>query len=84
MHIKQERRCIACRKSNHQNDMIRVSRFNGVIAIEKKHSPNGRGAYIKKSQEALEVCKKKKCFERVFECSIDNSIYEELSKYINE
>ena len=33
---------------------------------------------------ALEVAKKKKCFERVFECSIEDSVYEELSKYINE
>jgi len=79
------RKCLATNERLAKKDLLRVVKNNeGKIFVDLTGKANGRGAYIKKSNEALEICKKKKCFERVFECSIDNTIYEELNKYINE
>ena len=81
MHIKQERKCIACRKSNHQNDMIRVSKFNNVVTIEKKHSPNGRGAYICKNKDCVDLVIKKRLLNRAFKSNLDSAIYNQLGEY---
>ena len=79
------RKCLATNERLAKKDLLRVVKNNeGKIFVDLTGKANGRGAYIKKSNEALEIAKKKKCFERVFECAIDNSIYEELNKYINE
>lgn len=79
------RKCLATNERLAKKDLLRVVKNNeGKVFVDLTGKANGRGAYIKKSREALEVCKKKKCFERVFECNIEDTIYEELSKYINE
>ena len=79
------RTCVVSKEKLPKQELVRVVKNNeGKIFVDLTGKANGRGAYIKKSREALEVCKKKKCFERVFECNIEDTIYEELSKYINE
>ena len=79
------RKCLATNERLAKKDLLRVVKNNeGTIFVDLTGKANGRGAYIKKSNEALEIAKKRKCFEKVFECEINESIYEELSKYINE
>ena len=79
------RKCTGCGEMKYKKELIRVIKTpEEEIVIDVTGRKNGRGAYIKKSNEALDIAKKRKCFERVFECAIDNSIYEELNKYINE
>lgn len=42
---------------------------------------NGRGAYLKKSIEAIEIAKKKKLLSRSLEVEIPDEIFEELKSY---
>ena len=42
-----------------------------------------RGAYIKASEEALQIAKNKKCLEKALECEIPEKVYEALLKEIN-
>lgn len=79
------RKCLATNERLAKKDLIRVVKNNeNKVFVDLTGKANGRGAYIKKSLEAVEIAKKRKCFERALECQIDDSIYEELIKIINE
>ena len=79
------RKCLATNEKLAKRDLLRVVKNNeGKIFVDLTGKANGRGAYIKKSLEAVEIAKKRKCFQRAFECEIDESVFEELIKIINE
>ena len=79
------RKCLATNEKLAKKELVRVVRNNeGKVFIDLTGKANGRGAYIKRSVEAIEIAKKKKCFQRALECDIDDSIFEELLKIINE
>ena len=79
------RKCLATNEKLAKKDLIRVVRNNeGKVFIDLTGKANGRGAYIKKSLEAIELAKKRKCFQRALECEIDESIYEELTSIVNQ
>ena len=81
MHTKKERTCIACRRKKNQNDMIRVCKFNGIVIVEKQHSPFGRGAYICNSKDCVELVIKKRLLNRAFKANLDVEIYNQLGEY---
>ena len=81
MHTKQERTCIACRKKNNQNEMIRISKINGVVAVEKSHSAFGRGAYICKNKDCVDLVIKKRLLNRAFKSNLDLEVYNQLGDY---
>lgn len=68
-----------------KKDLVRVVRNNeGKVFVDLTGKANGRGAYIKRSLEAIEIARKRKCFQRALECEVDDSIFEELIKLVNE
>ena len=42
MHIKNERRCVACRQSKQQNDMLRVAKIGNEFHLDLKYKIGGR------------------------------------------
>ena len=62
IHTKQVRRCVACRECKHQCEMIRLTKFDNQIYIDKKNSLGGRGAYVCKNEECIKLAVKKKLF----------------------
>ena len=81
MHIKQERRCVACRQCKQQNSMLRIARVGNEYLIDVNHKLGGRGAYICKDLKCLELTKKKKLLNRSFKTNLNNEIYEKLGEY---
>ena len=81
MHTKQERTCIACRKKLNQNEMIRISKINGDITVEKSHSAFGRGAYICKNKDCVDLVIKKRLLNRAFKSNLDVEVYNQLGDY---
>lgn len=81
MHIKQERKCIACRENHQQNEMIRIAKFNNQIFIDKSSSGNGRGAYICKNKNCINLAIKKQALNRAFKTNVDKEIYIQLGEY---
>ena len=81
MHIKQERRCVACRKSLPQFDMLRVAKINNEFALDVNQKLGGRGAYICKSKECMDLAIKKKLLNRAFKMNVNPEIYEQLGEY---
>ena len=79
------RKCVATGESLPKKELIRIVRTpDGNVEIDETGKKNGRGAYLKRSIEALEVTKKKKALARSLECEIPQELYEELQKLFGE
>ena len=81
MHQKRERKCISCRETKNQYDMLRVAKIGDELVIDKFHKLGGRGAYICTDDKCLELAIKKRLLNRAFKSNLDVSIYEKLGEY---
>lgn len=79
------RKCLATNKMLPKEDLLRVVKSkDGNITVDLTSKANGRGAYISKSLDALKLAKKKKVFDRAFECSVPESLYDEIEEIIKK
>ena len=75
------RRCVATGESLPKKELIRVVRTpEGNVEIDETGKKNGRGAYLKRSLEALEVAKKKKSLKRSLGCEVPLEVYDLLQE----
>lgn len=81
MHIKNERRCIACREAKQQSQLIRIAKCDNNIVIDKFYKLGGRGAYVCKNNNCILLAIKKKALNKAFKMQINDEIYEELKIY---
>ena len=57
----------------------------GELSVDPTGKKNGRGAYLKRSHDAIELAKKKGALKRALEVDeIPDAIYEELKTYVIE
>ena len=62
-----------------KKELIRVVKNkDGVVFVDLTGKANGRGAYLKKSIEAIDKAKKIKCLNKALECEIPEKVYEDL------
>ena len=77
------RKCLATQEICPKKDLIRIVKNNlGEVFVDVTGKANGRGAYLKKSVEAIEKARKSKCFDKALECKVEDDIYEQLFKLI--
>lgn len=77
------RTCIATREKLPQGELIRVVKTpENKVKIENGQKIMGRGAYIKRSEEAIQLVKKKRLLEKALKVKVDDSIYDELMKLL--
>lgn len=81
MHVKQQRKCIACRQSKQQNEMLRIARINGNYQIDVNQKLGGRGSYVCFDNNCINLVLKKKILNKVFKTNVPNDIYEILGEY---
>lgn len=78
------RKCLASGKSVPKKDLLRIVRTpEGEVKVDTTGKLNGKGAYLKKSLEALEIAKKKNLLSRALEVNVDEEVYKEIEKVIN-
>ena len=76
------RKCVATGQQLPKKELIRVVKNKeGQIFVDATGKMNGRGAYLKRSLEAIEIAKKKGSLKRSLEIDIPEEIYEELKTY---
>lgn len=76
------RKCVATQEQLPKKELIRIVRNKeGQVFVDPTGKMNGRGAYLKRSHEAIEIAKKKNVLKRSLEVDIPDSIYEELESY---
>lgn len=77
------RRCVATQTQAPKKDLIRVVRSpEGEVKIDLTGKANGRGAYLFKSVEAVELAQKKGALNRALECQIPSEVYDALKELI--
>ena len=79
------RTCVITKESLPKQELLRIVRTPEMeVKVDETGKLNGRGAHIKKSLEVLEKAKKSKLLEKRLECSIDESVYEEIKNIIEK
>lgn len=79
------RTCVITKESLPKQELLRIVRTPEMeVKVDETGKLNGRGAYIKKSLEVLEKARKSKLLEKRLECSIDESVYEEIKNIIEK
>ena len=77
-----QRTCVVSHEKCDKKDLIRIVKTPlNEIVIDLTGKVNGRGAYLKRSLDAIELAKKKKILNRVLDTEIPEEIYEELKTY---
>ncbi len=79
------RKCLASGESLPKKELLRIVRTpDGEVKVDITGKLNGKGAYLKKSMEALEIAKKKNLLSKALEVNVDEEVYKEIEKVINE
>ena len=79
------RTCVITREKLPKKDLLRIVRTpEGEVLVDDTGKMNGRGSYIKKDIQVLEQARKKKTLERHLECSIEESVYDDIRKNIEK
>ena len=77
------RKCVATGEMYPKKEMIRVVRSKeGEVSVDLTGKKSGRGAYVSKTEKAVELAKKRKVLEAQLEADIPESVYEDLLKVI--
>lgn len=80
-----ERTCVVTREKFPKMELLRIIRTpEGNVEIDLTGKKNGRGAYIKKDLNVLELAKKNKALDRHLEVNIPDSIYDEIKEIIKK
>ena len=79
------RRCLATGERLAKKDLLRIVHTpEGLFQVDLTGKINGRGAYLKKTAEALEIAKKKHVFKAAFGVVVPDSLYVEIASYLHE
>ncbi len=77
------RKCVATQEQLPKKELLRIVKTpEGEVKVDVSGKANGRGAYLKKSIDALNLAKKKKCLDKSLECTISEDVYAEIEKVI--
>ena len=73
------RKCVATGEMLPKKSMVRVVRSKeGEVSVDVTGKKPGRGAYVSKSEQAVDIARKKNILERQLEAKIPDEVYEEL------
>lgn len=78
-----QRTCVVTREKFPKMELLRIVRTpEGTVEVDLTGKKNGRGAYIKKDLQTLELAKKNKALEKHLETKVEDMVYEEIKKVI--
>ena len=79
------RTCVRTKEKYPKKELIRVVRDNlGNVSVDLTGKANGRGAYLKKDFEVVEMARKTKALEKYLEVLVPEEVYKELENAINK
>ena len=79
------RTCVVTKEQFEKKDLLRiVKNKEGQIFVDETGKQNGRGAYIEKDLEVLELAKKNKALDRALETTISDEVYSDIEKAIKK
>ena len=76
------RKCVACGNMVPKNELFRLVKTESGISVDLTYKAQGRGAYVCRSSECIQLAQKKKAFNRSLRCPVSeeviSSLYTEL------
>lgn len=79
------RTCVITKEQLPKQELLRIVRTpEGEVKADETGKLNGRGAYIKKDVQVLEKAKKSKILDKRLECTISDSVYDEIKQIIEK
>lgn len=90
------RKCSGCGEMKPKQELVRVVRApsvtdeegvvlqQGEISLDLTGKKSGRGAYVCRNLECLQMARKVRRFERAFSCRIPDELYDQLEKEMTE
>lgn len=79
------RMCVGCREMKPKKELIRVvHQPDGGVILDRTGKAAGRGAYLCPDKACLEKARKIRVIERTFETQIDQAVFEQLAKEMDE
>ncbi len=75
------RSCVITKERLPKQELLRIVRTpEGCVCVDETGKMNGRGAYIKKDIDVIEKAKKSNILEKRLECSVSETVYDEIKK----
>ena len=79
------RSCVITKDQLPKQELLRIVRTPyGEVQVDETGKLNGRGAYIKKDIQVLEKARKSKILDKRLECTITDSVYDEIKQIIEK
>ena len=77
-----QRKCIACQERDSKKGLTRIVKTKeGEIFLDPTGKANGRGAYICKNKDCVDLVIKKRLLNRAFKSNLDSEVYSQLGDY---
>ena len=74
------RTCVACRQEAGKGALIRLVRGpDGSAAVDPTGRATGRGAYLHRNQECIEIARKRRQLERSLGVAVPSGLWSELT-----
>ena len=78
------RRCLATNESFPKKDLLRIVRTpEGEVKVDLTGKLNGKGAYISRSLDALNIARKKGLIAKALEADVTDEVYLDIERVIN-
>jgi predicted RNA-binding protein YlxR (DUF448 family) len=79
------RKCVATGEMRPKKELVRIVRSKeGEVSIDLTGKKSGRGAYLSKDKEAVQLAKKRNILSKQLETQVDDAIYDELNDLIEK
>ncbi|WP_100403035.1 RNase P modulator RnpM [Bacillus sp. FJAT-42315] len=79
------RKCVATGEMKSKKEMVRIVRSKeGDVSVDLTGKKSGRGAYLSKDKEAIELAKKRGILSRHLSAEVPDAIFEELLSLVEK
>ena len=72
------RKCVACNKMVEKDGLFRVVKLDGKVALDLTLKAQGRGAYVCRNKNCVDMALKKKSFNRSLKCAVSEEVIEQI------
>lgn len=76
------RMCVVTKEKLPKKEMFRIVVNNNQVIYDETGKFNGKGAYLKKDVDVINLAKNNKILDRVLGIKIEDNLYEELKNLI--
>ncbi len=76
------RMCVVTKEKLPKKEMFRIVVNNNQVIYDETGKLNGKGAYLKKDVDVINLAKNNKILDRVLGIKIEDNLYEELKNLI--